>query len=79
MPFIYNVVVDSTRTMSLSLVIVGVVLLALGIILGHFFPNRYWIALIAVGIIIMIVGVIFLLLPAGSLDLDLVLPAALTN
>lgn len=64
--------------MSLTLIIVGVVLLAIGIILGHFFPNRYWIALIAVGIVIMIVGVIFLVLPAGSIDLDLVLPRALT-
>lgn len=63
--------------MSMTLIIVGVVLLAIGIILGHFFPNRYWIALIAVGIILMIIGVIFLVLPSiGSLDL--ILPAALT-
>jgi len=47
-----------------ELIIVGVVLLILGIILGHFFPSKYWIALIAVGIVIMIIGVIFLLLPA---------------
>jgi hypothetical protein len=61
--------------MSLSLIIIGVVLLALGIILGHFFPSRYWIALIAVGIVLLIIGVILLVIPSFSL---LILPCCAT-
>jgi hypothetical protein len=57
--------------MSLSLIITGVVLLVIGIIMGHFFPSRYWIALIAVGIVIMVVGVILLLIPTISLSMSI--------
>jgi len=46
--------------MSLYLIVIGAVLLIMGIILGHFFPNRYWIAMIIVGIVIMIIGVVLL-------------------
>ena len=48
---------------STGLIVLGVVLLVLAIILGHFFPNRYWIALIAVGIFLMVLGAIFLVVP----------------
>ena len=48
--------------MSVELIIVGAVILALGIILNHFFPNRYWMALVAVGIIVLIIGVVLLAL-----------------
>jgi len=72
-------VIESTSRL-IALIILGVVLLVLGIVLGHFFPNRYWIALIALGIVLMIIGVIFLLLPSvGSLDVDMILPRALSN
>lgn len=46
-----------------GLIIIGVICLAAGIILGHFFPNRYWIALIALGIVLMVIGAILLVLP----------------
>ena len=50
--------------MSVELIIVGAVILGAGIILGHFFPNRYWIALIIVGVIIMAIGAILLAMAA---------------
>ena len=53
--------------MSYELIIIGAVLLVIGIILGHFFPNRYWIALIAVGIVIMIIGLILLALASFAI------------
>jgi len=46
----------------MNLIILGVILLAIGIILSHFFPNRYWIIVIAIGAVIAIVGLILLLL-----------------
>jgi membrane-bound ClpP family serine protease len=48
-----------------GLIILGAILLALGIILGHFFPNKYWIALIVVGIVLLVIGAI--LVAVGSL------------
>lgn len=48
--------------MSIELIAAGAVMVAIGIILGHFFPNRYWLALIIVGIIVLAIGVILLAL-----------------
>ena len=48
-------------------------MLVAGIILGHFFPNRYWIALIAIGIVLMIVGVILLAMASFA-----ILPVVMT-
>jgi hypothetical protein len=53
--------------MSFELIIIGVILLVIGIILGHFFPSRYWLAMIAVGIVIMIIGVILLAIASFAL------------
>jgi len=58
---------------SISLIVVGIVMLVAGIILGHFFPNRYWIALIAIGIVLMIVGVILLAMASFA-----ILPVVMT-
>jgi hypothetical protein len=48
--------------MSIELIIVGGLFIAAGIILNHFFPNKYWTVLVAVGVIILIVGLVYLLL-----------------
>jgi len=45
-----------------GLIILGAILLALGIILNHFFPNKYWIVLVVVGIILLVIGAILLAL-----------------
>ena len=42
--------------------VLGAILLAVGIILGHFFPNRYWIVLIAAGIVLIVIYFIVLAL-----------------
>jgi hypothetical protein len=44
-----------------GLVVLGVIITAIGIILNHFFPSKYWIAVIAAGIIVLVVGLILLL------------------
>lgn len=61
--------------MSLTWVIVGIVIVAAGIIMNHFIANRYWIILIIIGAIIAIVGMIYMLVP-GVGSLDFILPYA---
>jgi hypothetical protein len=54
------IVVGGTGAHDFGLLIVGVILLALGIIMNHFIPNRYWIILVALGIVLIVVwGILF--------------------
>lgn len=39
---------------------IGAVLLGAGILFNHYYPNKYWIALIVVGIAVLVIGVILL-------------------
>lgn len=49
---------------------IGAILLGAGIVFNHYWGNRYWIALIVAGIIVLVIGLIllgmaaFLILPA---------------
>ena len=45
----------------IGLLIVGLVILAIGIIMNFLVPSKYWIILVAIGIIVAIIGVLYLI------------------
>ena len=56
-----------------GLLVSGAILLAVGIILGHFFPSRYWIVLIAAGIVLIVIYFIVLALSYAGFIIPTVL------